>query len=189
MNRELARLPIACLAGLALLAGAACSGDGTAGTPTPVPTTGTTTGASTPSSSPAGDDAFAGIAPCDLLTSGEVTQLGLTNPGEADQIGGAEACGWKVSGNGGLLAALNPTKGFADLDYEGEKTSPVKAGRYDAVLVEAHAGAENICHVVIEVSGSSSLQVISNLTAGSTDTAAACERATDAAELIAPKLP
>ncbi|OKI30292.1 hypothetical protein A6A25_28970 [Saccharothrix sp. CB00851] len=118
-----------------------------------------------------------------------MTQLGLTDPGEGKRVGGAETCGWKVSGNGGLLAALNPEKGFADLDYRGEDVSPTKAGKYDAQLVKAHNGAENICHVVIDVSESSSVQIIANLTASSTDTAAACTRATRAAELIAPKLP
>ncbi|QFZ17637.1 DUF3558 family protein [Saccharothrix syringae] len=184
MNRALTRLPIA----LALLAAAACSGNGASGTPTPAPNSGGTT-TSTTGSTVGGGDALADLKPCDLLTSGEVTRLGLSNPGEADRVGGAEACRWNVSGNGGLLAAVNPTQGFADLNYEGEKTSPTKAGDRDAILVEAHAGAQNICHVVIEVSDSSSVQVIANLTASSTDTAAACKRATDAAELIAPKLP
>lgn len=189
MNRTLTRLSIACLAGTALLATAACSGEGAKGTPTPAPNTGAATATPTADSPAPDGDTLAEIKPCDLLTSSEVTRLGLTNPGEADRVGGAETCSWKVSGNGGLLASLNPTEGFADLNYQGEKTTPTKAGKYDAVLVEAHAGAENICHVVIEVSDSSSVQVIANLTASSTDTAAACKRATDAAELIAPKLP
>jgi hypothetical protein len=186
MNRALTRIPVAFVAGLALFA-TGCS-DGATGTPTPATTTETKAGTSTTTSA-SGDNALADIKPCDLLASGEVNQLGLTPPGESKRVGGAEACSWKVSGNGGLLAALNPELGFADLDYTGGEAAPIKAGKYDAQLVEAHNGAENICHVVIEVSESSSVQIIGNLTASSTDTAAACARAKQAAELIAPKLP
>lgn len=187
MNRALTRTSVAFVAGLALFA-TGCS-NGATGTPTPATTTESKAGTSTSTTSESGDNALADIKPCDLLTSGEVTQLGLTPPGEPKRIGGAEACGWKVSGNGGLLAALNPELGFADLDYTGGDAAPIKAGKYDARLVEAHNGAENICHVVIEVSESSSVQIIGNLTASSTDTAAACARAKQAADLIAARLP
>jgi hypothetical protein len=187
MNRALTRIPVAFAAGLALFA-TGCS-DGATGTPTPATTTATKASTSTATTATSGDNGLADIKPCDLLTSGEVTQLGLTPPGEPKRVGGAETCGWKVSGNGGLAAALNPELGFADLNYTGGEAVPTKAGKYDARLVEAHNGAENICHVVIEVSESSSVQIIGNLTASSTDTAAACARAKQAAELIAPKLP
>ncbi|MFD1149711.1 DUF3558 domain-containing protein [Saccharothrix hoggarensis] len=181
---------MAFVAGLALLT-TACS-DGATGTPTPATTTtGTKADSSTTpaTTSPSDDNALADVDPCDLLTSAEVTQVGLTNPGEPEVIGGAETCRWKVSGNGGLLVAVNPRKGFDDLDYRGKDVAPTKVGKYEARLAKALDGAKNICHVVIEVSGSSSVQLISNFTASSSDTAGACARATQAAELVAPKLP
>ncbi len=186
MKPALVRILSACV-GLALLT-SACGG-GASGHPTPASTIWTWGGAPTTSSGASGGRTLANLKPCDLLTAGEVTQIGLTNPGEPDRVAGTETCDWRVSGNGGLTVGLNPDHGIKDLDYQGEQTSTTKAGKYQATKVEAHKGAKNICHVVISVTESSSVQLISNLTTSSTDTAAACDRAAKAAELIAPKLP
>ncbi|MFJ6676458.1 DUF3558 domain-containing protein [Actinosynnema sp. NPDC091369] len=180
MNRATARLVIA---GLALLT-AAC-GTGTAGSPLPASTTG-----SAPASSDApADHALADVKPCDLLTSAEVGQLGLRYPGEADQVAGADTCSWYVSGNGGASAAVHPDQGIGDFDYQGDHSVPTEIGGYPATRIEAPLDAKYICHVVISTSESSSVQVVGTVDATSTDTAAACERATRTAELIAPKLP
>ncbi|ONI93040.1 hypothetical protein ALI22I_00390 [Saccharothrix sp. ALI-22-I] len=185
MKRSLTRLAAACVVGLAILTG--CSGE--PGTPSPGSTTETEVSTSTAGSTGSNDNTLAGIKPCDLLTSSEATSLALASPGEADRVGGADACDWAESGNGGLIVGVNPTRGLKDLNYEGETTFPTKISKYEATRVEAHNGSKSICHVVISVSDSSSVQVIGTLKATSTDTAAACDRATRAAELIAPKLP
>lgn len=184
MNRTPARFAVACIASLALLT-TACGTD-TTGSATPGATTTTTT--TTSSDSSAGGD-FAALKPCDLLTSADVAELGLDHPGEADQVGDAETCDWSVSGNGGLVVGLRPEAGVEDLSYERDKATPVKIGKFDAIQVKAPRGATAVCDVLIPVSASASVQIGGNLKASSTDTAAACERARKAAELIAPKLP
>ena len=184
MNRPI-RLVIA--AGLVLLA-TACSAAGTTGSPTPASTTSTRSASTTASSDPQ-NNALADLKPCALLTSAEVAQLGLTHPGEEDRVGGADTCLWTVRGNGNASAAILPEQGIGDLDYTDDDPVPTKVGKYPATLIEAPLDAKYICHVVISVSESSSVQVIATIDATSTDTAAACERATKTAELIAPKLP
>ncbi|MFC6094621.1 DUF3558 family protein [Saccharothrix lopnurensis] len=180
MKLTTARLAIAGFAGLSLLATACSTNE--PGEPTPR-STGTTAG----SAAAPGDNALAGVKPCDLLTDAEVSGLGLTPPGSPDDLAGKEICEWKVSGNGGL--SVGAEAAVDDLGLDRAATSPIKVGEYDAVREQAPNGAAYLCTVAIEVTESASMVVISNLTAGSTDTAAACARATDAAELIAPKLP
>ncbi|NUT52275.1 MAG: DUF3558 family protein [Saccharothrix sp.] len=180
------RFAIACVAGLALTT--ACSAAGTTGSPAPASTTDPTSSAPT-SSGVAGDQALAAIKPCDLLTSAETGQLGLAYPGREDRVGGADTCLWTISGNGTAGAAVRPDRGIDDLDYSGDRTVPTTIGKYPATRIEAPLDAKYICHVVISVSDSSSVQVIATVKATSTDTAAACDRATRTAELIAPKLP
>ncbi|KOX23182.1 hypothetical protein ADK67_21280 [Saccharothrix sp. NRRL B-16348] len=104
-------------------------------------------------------------------------------------MAGADTCFWKVSGNGNAGAAIRPHQGIGDLDYTDERTVPTKVGKYPATRIEAPLGAEYMCHVVISVSASSSVQVVATMPANTIDTAAACDRATKTAELIAPKLP
>jgi hypothetical protein len=162
---------------------AGCTGE--AGTPTPTPTTGGSTSASGPD--PA--SGLEAIKPCDLLTEAEVKSLGLTYPGKAAQVGTSDGCSWNISGNGGLRAGIRTNSGIKDLNLDGDKITQTKVGKYDATKVEAQDGAKNICTFAIAVSNSSSVVVIGNLTATSEDTAAACERASKGAELIAPKLP
>lgn len=185
MSHPTTRLAVA--AGLALLT-TACAAAGTTGSPGPASTAGAERTSPSP---PTGhrDGALADLKPCDLLTSAEVDRLGLTHPGEEDRVGGADTCLWTVRGNGNASAAIRPDQGIGDLDYAGDHTVPTKIGKYPATRVEAPLDAKYICHVVISVSESSSVQVIATIDATSTDTAAACERATKTAELIAPKLP
>lgn len=184
MTRALTRTSLACVMGLAL-AISACSDD-QVGTPTAQPLATSSTAGSSPK---ADGPKLAGIKPCDLLTSGDAQALGLTDPGEADQVAGTSSCDWSVSGNGGLLVSVLPEQGIDALNIEQDKASPIKAGKYKATQVAAPRGGKAGCEVFIQVTDSSTVEVTANLKASSTDTAAACERATKAAELIAPKLP
>jgi hypothetical protein len=186
MNRTLTQIAIGATSGLVLLT-AACSGE--TGKALPSTTERTSSTASSTATSHAGDTKLAAIKPCDLLTEIEVAQLGLTNPGEPDKVGSSNGCDWKVSGNGGLTAGIRAKQGIKDLNIVGEKTSQTKFGTYNATKVEAPDGATSSCMVLIAVSDSSTVDIVANLKATSKDTAGACERATKAAELIAPKLP
>jgi len=168
--------------GLAFLT-AGCTG--TAGNANPTPTN----GGATPTSGSDSTSGLEAIKPCDLLTQAEVTSLGLTYPGKASQVGTSDGCAWNISGNGGLRAGIRTKSGVKDLNLDGDKITETKVGKFKATKVEAQDGAKNICTFAIAVSESSSVVVIGNLTATSDDTAAACDRASKAADLIAPKLP
>ncbi|WP_447006569.1 DUF3558 domain-containing protein [Saccharothrix isguenensis] len=184
MNRALTRISLACVTASALVI-TACSDD-QGGTPTPQ----TLSAASTTSSGPkVSDTKLVGIKACDLLTSGEAKEVGLTSPGEAGQVAGTSSCDWTVSGNGGLLVSILPDQGIDALNIEQDKASPIEVGKYDATQIPAPRGGKAGCEVFIQVTDSSTVEVTANLKASSTDTDAACERATKAAELIAPKLP
>ncbi|MFD4675813.1 DUF3558 domain-containing protein [Lentzea sp. NPDC058450] len=176
------RILIATTIGLAVLT-AGCTG--TTGNANPT----TTSGGATPTSGSGTASGLESVKPCDLLTEAEVTSLGLTYPGKAAQVGTSDGCGWNVSGNGGLRAGIRTSSGVKDLNLQGDKISQIKVGKYDATKVEAQDNAKHLCTIAISVSESSSVTVIGNLTVTSEDTAAACERATKGAELIASKLP
>lgn len=176
------RILVATTIGLSILA-SGCSA-GTTGNPTP------TTGGSTPTS---GSDTATGLEalaqkPCDLLTEAEVSSLGIKSAGEAAKVGTAEGCDWNESGKGGLRVGIRAKTGVADLNLNGE-SSRTKVGKYDVTKVEAPDGAKGSCTFLIAVSDSSSVSIIGNIGLTSTNTAAACERASKAADLIAPKLP
>ncbi|MFD0202223.1 MULTISPECIES: DUF3558 family protein [Saccharothrix] len=180
MNRATTRFLIGCATGLALLA-TAC----TTGTPEPTSTAAAVT-------TPSGDDlnrALADLPPCELLTSDEVGRLGLEYPGAEDRSGDADVCSWRGGAKGQASAGIHPGQGIDDLGYQSDQVKPTKIGKYEGAKVEAPQNAAHACHVVIETSTSSSVQVIATMEATSTDTAAACALATEVAELIAPKLP
>ncbi|PSL52381.1 uncharacterized protein DUF3558 [Saccharothrix carnea] len=179
MNRATTRFLIGCATGLALLA-TACTSSSPESAPTAVAT------------APSGDDlnrALADLPPCELLTSDEVGRLGLEYPGVEDRSGDADVCSWRGGASGQASAGIHPSQGLDGLGYRSDQVKPTKIGKYEAARVEAPQDAAHACHVVIETSASSSVQVIATGEATSTDTAAACALATEAAELIAPKLP
>jgi len=176
------RILIATLIGLSALA-TGCTD--TPGNPTPTPTT----GASTPTSDAGNASGLDSVKPCDLLTSSDASALGLTVPGEPEKVGVSDGCSWRVSGNGGLRAGIRTDAGVKDLNIEGSKVYEIKVGKYTATKVEAHNGAKPTCSIFIGVTEKSSISVLATLKLTSEDTAAACERATKAADLIAPKLP
>lgn len=175
------RILIATTVGLAVLS-AGCTG--TSGNANPTPT-----GGSTPTNSSDQASGLKDVKPCDLLSESEVTGLGLKYPGKAKQVGTADSCDWAVSGNGGLQVGVRTNSGVKNLNLDGEKITQTKVGKYESTKVEAQDGAKNTCTFAIAVSESSSVVVIGSLTLTSEDTAAACERSSKAAELIAPKLP
>jgi hypothetical protein len=176
------RILIATTIGLAALT-AGCTG--TTGTATPTPTT----GGATPTSGSDSAPGLEAIKPCDLLTEAEVTSLGLNYPGEAAQVATSDGCDWNKSGKGGLRAGIRTKSGVKDLNLDGEKITDITVGKYTAKKVEAADRAKHLCTIAISVSESSSVTVIGNIGLTSEDTAAACDRASKAAELIAPKLP
>ncbi|GGU53461.1 DUF3558 domain-containing protein [Lentzea flava] len=176
------RILIATLIGLSALT-AACTG--TTGNPTPAPTT----GGGTPTSDSNASSRLKSIKPCDLLTGSDATGLGLELPGEAEKVATSDGCSWKVTGNGRLRAGIRTESGIKDLNLQGDKVSEIKVGKYDATKVEAPDGAKSQCTIVIGVTEKSSVAVIATLNLSSEDTAAACQRASKAADLIAPKLP
>lgn len=157
--------------------------------------TGTTGGAkpdptgSTPTGSSDTQSGLASIKPCDLLTQSDVTSIGLSFPGEDADIGTADGCDWRASGNGGLSASIRTKTGVKELNFKGDKISDIKVGKFTATKVEAPDGDKAACAVLISVTESSSVSVQSNLDLSSTDTAAACDRASKAADKIAAKLP
>lgn len=173
---------IATVIGLAALT-AGCSG--TAGQANPTPTN----GGSTPTSGSSSNSGLEAVKPCDLLKEADVTSLGLTYPGKAEKVATSDGCYWSVSGNGGLRAGIRTKSGVKELNLSGDKISAIKVGKYDATKVEAQDGAKNACTIGISVSDTSSVLVIANISLTSTDTAAACDRASKAADLIAPNLP
>lgn len=176
------RILIATLFGLSALT-VGCSG--TTGGPKPAPTD----GASTPTSDSNASSSLKSIKPCDLISDSEAVSFGFKLPGETGKIGSAETCDWTIPGNGGLQAGVRTDKGVKDLNLEGGKLTEIKIGKFAASKLEASDGAKATCDIVISVSETSSITVVSSLNASSTDTAASCERATKAADLIAQKLP
>ncbi|KJK47473.1 hypothetical protein UK23_20110 [Lentzea aerocolonigenes] len=176
------RILIATTIGLAALT-AGCTG--TAGNPTPTPTS----GGATPTTDSGSASGLEAIKPCDLLTEADVKSLGLTYPGKAKQVGTADACAWNISGNGGVSAGIRSKAGVNDLNLDGDKITETQVGKFKAKKVEAQDGAKNACTIGISVTESSSVLVIATLDLSSEDTAAACQRASKAADLIAPKLP
>jgi len=156
---------------------------GTTGTPQPGSTSGTPTNTS---GSTSGLESF---KPCDLLTQAEVTGLGLGYPGEASKLGTADTCDWKVSGNGGLSVGIRANAGLKDLNIVGDKISDTKVGKFSAKKTEGFEGAKSSCALWISVTEKSSISVISQLDLTNEDTAASCERATNAANSVVTKLP
>lgn len=175
------RILIATLIGFSALT-AGCTG--TAGNPTPTPTA----GGSTPTSKADSASGLKSIKPCDLLVDSEATSLGYQVPGEPAKVASSDGCEWKVPGNGGLRVGIRTSAGVKDLKLDGDIISDVKVGKFDAKKVEADGGSKATCSIFISAAEKSSVSVIATLKLTSEDTAAACERATKAADLVASKL-
>lgn len=176
------RILITTLIGLAALT-AGCTGTKGEATPTP------TAGSSIPTSDSKASSGLKSIKPCDLLTDSEASSFGFKLPGEAGEIASAATCDWTIPGNGGLNLGIRSDKGVKDLNIQGDKVYDIKVGKFTATKAEAQDGSKDTCAIAIAASETSSVTVISVVKVASGDTAAACERATKAADLIAPKLP
>ena len=176
------RILIATLIGLAAFT-AGCTG--TTGNANPTPTEGGTT-STTNSEAASGLEA---VKACDLLTDAEAISLGMDVPGKAEKVASSDGCGWLKSGDGRIRAGIRTESGVKDLNLQGDRVSEIKVGKFDATKVEAPDGAKSQCTIVISVTDKSSVSVISTLNLSNENTAASCERASKAANLIAPKLP
>ena len=176
------RILISTLIGLAAIT-AGCTG--TTGTPTPTPTA----GSSTPTSDGNAASGLKAMKPCGLLTDTEAAGFGFKLPGEAGKIGSADTCDWTIPGGGGLNAGFYADKGVKELNIQGDKVSDITVGKFAATKAEAQDGSKDTCAIVIAAGEASSVAIISTVKVASGDTAAACERASKAADLIAQKLP
>lgn len=176
------RILVATLIGLSAIA-AGCTG--TTGNPTPTPTT----GGSTPTSNADSASGLESIKPCELLIDSEATGLGFKTPGEPAKVGTSDGCEWEIPANGFLRAGIRTKAGVKDLNLNGDKLADIKVGKFDAKKVEADNGSKASCSIWISVTETSSVAVLATLKVTSEDTAAACERASKAADLIVPKLP
>ncbi|WP_086664595.1 DUF3558 domain-containing protein [Lentzea kentuckyensis] len=175
------RILIATVIGLATLSG--CTG--TAGDPKPAPTT----GGGTPTSSSDSASGLKALKPCELLTQAEVTSLKLEYPGEPKKVAFSEGCDYKEAGSGGLRVGIRAQEGLKDLKLSGDKVTDAKIGKFEGKKVEGSSGSKDTCTAVIAVTESATVEIISNASLGSDDTAAACDRMSKAADLVAAKLP
>jgi hypothetical protein len=178
----MSRMRIA-VVGLALFV-VACSGGHTSGVARPVRTEPAATTALGQTSA----TEFAGLKPCELISSAEAVGLGITAP-QPRRTAGSETCEWDGKGNGGLTVALDTKRGIDGLNYSGDTKTPATFGKHQGFSVAAPGKAPDLCHAVISVTASSSVQVVASAGGASTDTAKACELATKSAELVAAKLP
>ncbi|SEQ83443.1 DUF3558 family protein [Lentzea albida] len=171
------------IAGLALLA-AACSGGPTTGEAKPG---GTSESPTSTSPSATGDSRLASVKPCELISDGEASDLSIKSPTPSQSLGQG-VCEWDGVGNGGLTVAVEQEKGADSLNYEGDVKTPSKFGKYDGFTVAGAKKTVYMCHAVISVSESSSVQIIASAGAATTDTAKACEMAKKSADFVVGKL-
>ncbi|MEU7481477.1 DUF3558 family protein [Lentzea sp. NPDC042327] len=169
--------------GLALFA-AACSDGGVSGRARPASVR-TPVTSEVSRTSGAG---LAGVKPCELISGAEAAGLGLVAP-RPRTTAGLQTCEWDGSGNGGLTVAVDVRRGADALDYAGDAKTPARFGERDGFSVAAPDGEKDLCHAVISVSASSSVQLVASAGGASADTAKACALATRSAELVAARLP
>ncbi|WP_236791669.1 DUF3558 family protein [Amycolatopsis sp. GM8] len=138
--------------------------------------------AAPPAPAPEPKTGLAALAPCDLLSSPDRSDAGLTSLGKDKVIGPARACDWTVSGLFGLTVTLDDTAAVTDLKTDGGKALTV--GRREATRVPG----DGSCAVLLPAGAKASVQVdVTN--ASFRDTNLACRRAVTVAQLIEPKLP
>lgn len=115
-----------------------------------------------------------GVAPCDLLTAGDLADIGLEDGDERSDV----SCDWKKTGNSGVRLTVYPNRGF---DTAPDQGTSVEVGAFAAHRVASPGGLEGSCGVALEISDSSFVGVVAN---DGTDTDAACELATEAARRV-----
>jgi hypothetical protein len=164
----------------------ACSNStpGTAVTPPAGTTTSTNTSSSTSSGS-----GLAAMQPCDLLTSTELSQNGLTSKGSSTGSG-ARSCRWQNTdydnGLGYAVGAdIRDQQGIKDINTDGYSITDDPIGHHQAK--EAQQTNGDGCIVIIGVTTTSRVDVSANT--GAADINQSCVLANQYAKLIELKLP
>ncbi|KOV84671.1 DUF3558 family protein [Nocardia sp. NRRL S-836] len=169
------------IAGLVLFA-AACGGGTTNSVATPVTTSKDPTNSTTSS---ADDQKLAGVEPCQLISGGEASAIGLIAPPEGRELAGTKTCEW-IDKHGGILVNVEPQRGAEDLDFQRKTKTAVRFGRFDGFIVP---GEKDSCDALIVVTAKSSIQISASSGSLDPNISKACELATKSAELVAAKLP
>jgi hypothetical protein len=163
---------------------AACNSE-EPGTPTAGDTTrptGSTAGSTPPTAPTSGGSGLGALDPCELLTAGELTQLGLP-PGKADTVAGYPVCEWNPQGPAIVDLTLRPNKGLDDLNTAGRTATDVSIGSHAGRRLEGPTAGR--CGFDLAITERSSVTV----GALHDQTPAACALAERVANVIEPKLP
>src|SRR6266568_3554795 len=133
----------------------------------------TTTSANTPSSTTSGSG-LAAVQPCELLSSAEVSQNGLTSTGPTAGSG-ARSCGWDNNaydnGLGYTIGAdIHDNQGIKDINTGGYSVSDDPIGHHQAKELRTTNG--DLCSVVLGVTDTSRVDVSANT--GTADINQAC---------------
>jgi hypothetical protein len=160
------------------LGAAACSSGAATGTPTATSAPATTS--SSDSSSSGDGNSLASVDPCGLLTQQQVSQLGLTAEGPANNAE-SKGCGWRKG----------PTYSLGFYIYQNRPIDAVGSNGASKVTLQSHDAVETTasgtgCAVEIEVSRTSTVLVTTDANSGLTQS---CRIAEQYATLIEPKLP
>lgn len=177
---------LAALAGSAIvvLGVAACSNP-TGGQPTAGATTDgrapTSTRSTPDSNSPSGSGSLPADQPCSLLSSTDLSQLGVSSPVSTDAIGTAYACELDTSADH-IIIAVRTNVGLNQFQASGGTVQDMTIGSHQAKQVVDNTGS---CVVAIGVSDSSRVDV----TVTGDGTTNPCPTAESVAHLVAQRLP
>jgi hypothetical protein len=182
VNGRLVVLPV-----MAALMGLAACNNSTPGNAV-TSSTGTSTSTNSPSSTASGSG-LAAIQPCDLLTSTELSQNGLTSNGPSTGSG-ARRCRWdNIAYDNGLGytigADVRDGQGLKDFNTAGYSLNDDPIGRHQAKQAQQTNG--DGCIVSIGVTTTSRVDVLASN--GAADVNQSCALANQYAKLIEPKLP
>jgi Protein of unknown function (DUF3558) len=119
--------------------------------------------------------------PCSLLSSSDLTQLGVSTPPSSDQIGTASGCDVTASA-GAVALAIRTNEGLSALSSTGPSTSLTIGSHQAGQQTDSATGG---CLVVLGVSSTSRVDVVAN----TDDDAQACPTALQVAKLVEPHLP
>lgn len=129
---------------------------------------------------------LAELDPCSLLSDSDRTGLGLS-AGDRGRADGSKVCDWSKRGDWGVAVVLHADTGFQDANLQGSVATSVHIGKHPAHQVEDLGGGRG-CVLFLEISPTSLAQ-ISTTVRDMYDTAKACGKATQVAQIIDPKLP
>jgi hypothetical protein len=184
MARRLRTTAGSLIAGIGVLLSLQACASTSGGNPTAAEST-TASSHSSPSATasqsvPASDPDLAALDPCKLVTSAELTQLGL--PTESRPATGRQACNWAKQG-AVLGIYVRPSQGLADLNTNrATRVEDRTIGNHQGRLVERPDG----CDIDIAVTDRSSATVSITMIDAPSGACALAERAAGAVE---PRLP